>query len=518
MTESAGGTNAPAVRIVELDSTLKTLRQTNIVFSKGSNAWAQKSIIINTTSNTSFAYVYANIWNGYGTFRVDDVEVREIVADAPVITSVVLSNVVLNTGASITVTVKATDNTAVTGVTANGTVLQYITSSNVWEGTIIAQAGTHSINVSAKDAAGNIAWNNSTSYTATPDTTKPVITSVVLNNVVVNTGASITVTVKATDNTAVTGVTANGTVLQYITSSNVWRGTIIAQAGTHSVMVSAKDAAGNIAWNNSTSYTATTPDTTKPVINSITLSNITPYSGAAIIITVNATDNVGVTVVTANGTALTNLSDNIWSGTIIAESGNHYVKVSAKDAAGNVAWNNTTGYIATTPPDTTAAVISISPSSASVTSGQTQQFTAIGYDAKGNTTAITPTWKSSNTTVGTIDIFGSFAALHEGTTTITATSGAVSANATITVTSADSQITPNLISNPGFETGTITPINWTFVTNNGSTPSWDANVSHTGSRSIKIQVTGTKDNISGYPKSDLSNSFPTPPTISQHGA
>lgn len=78
MTEGAGGTYAPAVRIVEVDANFNFLRQTNIEFSKGSNAWVQKSIIINTTSNTSFAYVYANIWNGYGTFRVDDVEVRGV--------------------------------------------------------------------------------------------------------------------------------------------------------------------------------------------------------------------------------------------------------------------------------------------------------------------------------------------------------------------------------------------------------------------------------------------------------
>jgi len=90
----------------------------------------------------------------------------------------------------------------------------------------------------------------------------------------------------------------------------------------------------------------------------------------------------------------------------------------------------------------------------------------------------------------------------------TAISGAVSANQKITLTSADSQITPNLISNPGFETGTTTPINWTFVTNNGSILSWDATLSHTGARSIKIQVAGTQDNKSGYPRSDLIKLLP----------
>ena len=351
MTEGAGGTNAPAVRIVELDSTLKTLRQTNIVFSKGSNAWAQKSIIINTTSNTSFAYVYANIWNGYGTFRMDDVEVREIIAAAPVITSVVLSNVVPNTGASITVTVKATDNTAVTGVTANGTVLQYITSSNVWQGTIIAQAGTHTVMVSAKDAAGNIAWNNSTSYTATtPDTTTPVINSITLSNITPYRGEAIIITVNATDNVGVTVVTANGTALTNL-SDNIWSGTIIAESGNHYVNVSAKDDAGNVAWNNTTGYIATTPpDTTAPVITSVVLNNVVVNTGASITVTVKATDNTAVTGVTVNGTVFQYItSSNVWRGTIIAQAGTHSSNVFAKDAAGNTAWNNTTSYTATTP-------------------------------------------------------------------------------------------------------------------------------------------------------------------------
>jgi parallel beta-helix repeat protein len=78
MTEGAGGTYAPAVRIVEMDAGYNLLRETALVFDKGTNIWGQKSIIINTASNTRYAYVYANIWNGYGTFQVDDVEVKGV--------------------------------------------------------------------------------------------------------------------------------------------------------------------------------------------------------------------------------------------------------------------------------------------------------------------------------------------------------------------------------------------------------------------------------------------------------
>ncbi|HWQ49211.1 MAG TPA: hypothetical protein VN414_09750, partial [Methanosarcina sp.] len=117
----------------------------------------------------------------------------------------------------------------------------------------------------------------------------------------------------------------------------------------HFVNVSAKDAAENIAWNNSTSYTATTPDTEKPVISSVELNNSTPNTDDSIIVTVDTTDNVEVISVEASGSPLTHLSGDIWEGTLTALEGVHSVNVSAKDAAGNIAWNNSTSYTATTP-------------------------------------------------------------------------------------------------------------------------------------------------------------------------
>lgn len=72
--EGAGGTNAPAVRVVELDSNRKWITQTNLAFSNGTYDWTQKKLTFRTGINTSYLYVYANIWEGYGTFWLDDVE------------------------------------------------------------------------------------------------------------------------------------------------------------------------------------------------------------------------------------------------------------------------------------------------------------------------------------------------------------------------------------------------------------------------------------------------------------
>ena len=64
--------------------------------------------------------------------------------------------------------------------------------------------------------------------------------------------------------------------------------------------------------------------------------------------TVNATDNVGVSEVKANGVSLFYQSGTLWSGLITAVEGTHAVNVSAVDAAVNTAWNNSTSYTAVT--------------------------------------------------------------------------------------------------------------------------------------------------------------------------
>ena len=171
--------------------------------------------------------------------------------------------------------------------------------------------------------------------------------SVSLNDNTPNTGDSILVTVDTTDNVGVSEVKANDVSLVH-QSGNLWNGSITAVEGIHSVNVSAADAAGNVAWDNDTSYTATTPDTELPVIPSVSLNNSTPNTGDSILVTVDTTDNVGVSEVKANDVSLVYQSGNLWSGIITAAEGTHAVNVSAVDAAVNTAWNNSTSYTAVT--------------------------------------------------------------------------------------------------------------------------------------------------------------------------
>ena len=92
---------------------------------------------------------------------------------------------------------------------------------------------------------------------ATPDQKYPVINSITLNNSTPCRGDLIFVTVNATDNRGVQSVNANDISLEF-QGDNIWIGTITALKGKHSVNVAVMDATTNVAWDNTTTYTATT--------------------------------------------------------------------------------------------------------------------------------------------------------------------------------------------------------------------------------------------------------------------
>jgi len=83
------------------------------------------------------------------------------------------------------------------------------------------------------------------------------------------------------------------------------------------------------------------------------------------------------------------------------------------------------------------ASVTVSPASASVAVGTTQQFTAALQDAAGNAlTGRTVTWTSSSIGVATVSGGGLVTGLVAGTVTITATSETKAGTATLTVTAA----------------------------------------------------------------------------------
>ena len=82
------------------------------------------------------------------------------------------------------------------------------------------------------------------------------------------------------------------------------------------------------------------------------------------------------------------------------------------------------------------ASITLTPSPVSLGVGATQQYTAVGKDAGGNVVAISPTWSvvSGGGTVNATGLFTAGTALGTFTNTVQASSGGITANATVTVT------------------------------------------------------------------------------------
>ncbi len=86
--------------------------------------------------------------------------------------------------------------------------------------------------------------------------------------------------------------------------------------------------------------------------------------------------------------------------------------------------------------DVSLSSIAVTPSAKSIAVAKTQQFTATGTYSNNSTKDLTSsvTWTSSDTTVATIDSRGLATAVAAGTATIKASSGSISGNTTLTVT------------------------------------------------------------------------------------
>lgn len=88
-----------------------------------------------------------------------------------------------------------------------------------------------------------------------------------------------------------------------------------------------------------------------------------------------------------------------------------------------------------TPPAQPVSTVTVSPATASIVTGATQQFSATARDANGVIVTTTFTWSSSNAAVATVNNSGLASAIAAGSATITATSSnGVTGTASLTVT------------------------------------------------------------------------------------
>ncbi|AAM32174.1 VWA domain-containing protein [Methanosarcina mazei] len=131
-------------------------------------------------------------------------------------------------------------------------VFQANTSAEFFNATGLEPETEYTLSTHTVDISGNVneTWVNSTATTSAElvsDVKKPVIDSVNLFPANTTAGATINLSINATDDTAVTEVIAGD--IQLIKTDDIWQGSITAPSsiGSYSLLIKAKDAAGNVA-------------------------------------------------------------------------------------------------------------------------------------------------------------------------------------------------------------------------------------------------------------------------------
>ncbi|MCK5217385.1 MAG: PKD domain-containing protein, partial [Methanosarcinales archaeon] len=251
--------------------------------------------------------------------------------------------------------------------------------------------GLHTLTVYANDTFRNM---NSSTVWFTIDTTAPIVNTVSLNTTTPDAGEDILVTVNANDNVAVITVEANGVTLIH-QSGDIWSGTITAIVGTHSVNVSASDAAGNVGRNNSTSYTAIVPDITPP--SSITNFHPTPSPTHINWTWTTPSDpDFNHTQIYLNSLHQTNTSTTFFNATSLAPNTEYTLSTRTVDTTGNIntTWINNTA--------TTLNTLPISNASGPYTGieGQAIMFNAsASYDPDPGDSIISFEWDFNNDSI-----------------------------------------------------------------------------------------------------------------------
>ncbi len=187
--------------------------------------------------------------------------------------------------------------------------------------------------------------------------------------------------------------------------------------------------------------------------------------------------------------------------------------------------------IASAPPPSVVASVTVSPGSASGNVGQSAQFSATVKDASGNVlTGQAVSWSSTNTAVASVTTSGYATAIGGGSASIVATAGGKSGQAAITVTGATSGGTVSSISlSPSSASltvgatqqvtatlknliGTIlTGLTTTWTSSNPAVATVNGNGMVTGVSAGSATITATSGGVSSSASISISSSSTAPP-------
>jgi uncharacterized protein YjdB len=241
--------------------------------------------------------------------------------------------------------------------------------------------------------------------------------------------------------------------------------------------------------------TATVTVTATPVVP-VAFVTVSPATAT---VTMGATQQLTATTKDAGGATLTGrtvtwVSSNAAVGTVSSSGVVTAVAVGSAQITATSEGINGTATVTVT--QATVASVTVSPATATVTVGATQQLTATPKDAGGNPLiGRVVTWGSSNSAVATVSSGGVVTGVVAGGATITATSEGINGTAVITVTSPSGGLYPN--QPPGYVVldGNLLGRNAGLVDINWSTlalpPGWSHSASWTNPTYIQIAQEAT---------------------------
>src|SRR5579859_51112 len=309
---------------------------------------------------------------------------------------------------------------------------QNLTSTVTWSSSLSTIATINSSGLASTSAQGTTtikATSGAISGSTTLTVTAPVLQSIAV------TPANPSVALGLTQQFTATGTYSDNSQ-QNLTSTVTWSSSLSTIATINSSGLASTSAQG----------TTTIKATSGAISGSTTLTVTAPVLQSIAVTPANPSVALGLTQqFTATGTYSDNSQQNLTSTVTWSSSLSTIATINSSGLASTVAQGTTTitatsGTISgSTTLTVTAPVlqsIAVTPANPSVALGLTQQFTATGTysdNSQQNLTS-TVTWSSSPSTVATINSSGLASTSAQGTTTIKATSGAISGSTTLTVT------------------------------------------------------------------------------------
>ena len=356
---------------------------------------------------------------------------------------------------SVTVKVGDTQQFTATATYSDGSTAD-VTTTAAWGVSNNAIASTNGTGLVKGVAAGSttvVAQLNNVTGSASLNVTAvaPTIASITIKP------ANLSVTAGATQQYQAVATYSDGTSGD-VTSKTTWASSSTAVATISASGVATAVAAGT------TTITGTDGAVSATTTLTITTSTPAPATLSSIAVTpATASVNIGATQqFTATGSYSDGTTKNITASVSWSSSNATIATVNAAGlatgvAAGSVSVTATLSGVSgkasltvssTTPPPPTLSSIAVTPASASIKAGATQQFTATGTYSDGTTKNITAsvTWSSSSAAVATINSAGLATGVAAGSATISATLSGVSGKASLTVGSASATVSSIAVS------------------------------------------------------------------------